>query len=120
MWVEKTFRGRVCPKLVEICSTSYKADYQLIAKADEPKYCRTETVADEQKRILPQTIELPPLLREFIAKETGNESPTLKIKIKANREKIARVALDGEVPTIALTIGLGQPASLRLYKGLNL
>lgn len=119
MWVKKTFRGRTSPKLVEICSTSYKADYQLIPKADESKYC-TGVKSPTEQRILPPTIELPPLLREFIEKETGNSNPELKVKIKANREKIARVAQDGETPTIPLTMGLGKPSSLRLYKGLNL
>lgn len=118
VFVEKTFRGRTHPKLVEICSTSYKTDYQLVAKDQESTVCKKIEVKDE--RILPRTIEFPPLLREFIARETGNQNPEIMVKIKANREKIARVANEGETPNIVVTMGLGKPCSPRLYKGLNI
>lgn len=116
--VEKTFRGRTNPQLVEIYSASYKADYRLIPKSEENAFCKP--IEKIEERILPQTIEFPPLLREFIVRETGNANPLLRVKIKSNREKIARVAKNGEKPTIALTMGLGKPCSPRLYKGLDI
>lgn len=118
VFVEKTFRGRTYPKLVEICSSSYKTDYHLVAKDQESTVCKNIDSKDE--RILPRTIELPPLLREFIARETGNQNPETNVKIKANREKIARVAKEGETPNLMVTMGLGKPCSPRLYKGLNI
>lgn len=117
--VEKTFRGRTHPKLIEIYSTSYKADYVLVPKDDEQKIIN-QSVATPAERILPQTMEFPPLLREFVERETGQSNPQLAVKIKANREKLARVALDGEKPTVTLSMGLGKPISPKLYKGISL
>lgn len=117
VFVEKTFRGTTCPRLVEICSTSYKADYLLVPKHQEEALLNSPPAKVE--RILPQTMEFPALLREFIVRETGQQNPQLPVRIKANREKIARIAADGEVPNVALTMGLGKPISPRLYKGLN-
>lgn len=116
VFVEKTFRGRTSPKLIEICGTSYKADYLLVPKDQEHTLHKTQTI---EERILPRTIEFPPLLRELIKRETGQENPLLPVRIKANREKIARLANEGEVPNVSLSMGLGKPISPRLYKGLN-
>lgn len=117
VFVEKTFRGRTSPKLVEICSTSYKADYLLVPKDQEADLLSTPPA---QERILPRTMEFPPLLREFIKRETGQANPQLPVRIKANREKIARLAGDGEVPNVSLSMSLGKPISPRLFKGLDL
>lgn len=116
MWVEKTFRGRTLPKLVEIYSTSYKPDYQLVPKNKEAEVCLPWKEPDF--RILPRHIEFPPLFREFIVKETGQQNPQLKVKIKLNREKLVRIAKDGEMPNVDLGMGLGKPASPNLYKHL--
>lgn len=113
MFVEKTFRGRTLPNLVEIFRTSYKTDYQLIPKNEEAKVCRPWK--EPEIKILPQTIEFPPLLREFIVKETGQQNPQLKVKIKRGREKLVRVAEDGEMPNVELGMSLGKPASPKLY-----
>ncbi|KAJ6639962.1 28S ribosomal protein S34, mitochondrial [Pseudolycoriella hygida] len=114
VWVEKTFRGRTLEKLVEIHSTSYKTDYLLIPKNKEAEVCRPFKLPEP--KILPQTIEFPPLLREFIKKETGQENPLLTMSIESSREKTYRVAKDGETPTIQVSMSLGQPASPNLYK----
>lgn len=114
--VEKTFRGRTLPKLVEIYGTSYKTDYQLIPKNKEAEVCRPWK--EPEIKILPQNIDFPPLLREFIVKETGQQNPQLKIRIKPNREKLVRVAVDGETPTVDMSMSLGTPASPNLYKHL--
>lgn len=119
VFVEKTFRGRTLPNLVEICSTSYKADYLLVPKDQEQIVCSATDNA-QPERILPQFMDMPPLLREFVERETGQRNPQMPVKIKVNREKLARIALDGEKPTVTLTIGLGTPVSPRLYKGLKL
>lgn len=81
--------------------------------------CRVSAV-HQPERILPKTMDMPPLLREFVERETGQRNPQLPVKIKANREKLARIALDGEQPTMELNINLGTPVSPRLYKGLKL
>lgn len=114
VFVEKTFRGRTLPKLVEIYGASYKTDYQLVPKSEESEVCRPWK--EPEIKILPQTIEFPPLLREFIVKETGQQNPQLKIKIKPAREKLVRVAEDGETPNTEISMSLGKPASPNLYK----
>lgn len=64
VWAEKVFRGRKYPKIVEICSASYKPDYRLIPKDEEESYCKTDSLGTLEKiNILPQTIPFPPLLR---------------------------------------------------------
>lgn len=115
--VEQVFRGRHREKLHEICSTSYKADYQLVPKDQEFKYLQNTKSHDIS--ILPKTMEFPPLLRQFIFNETGNQNPVLHVKIQKCIAKTTRIAKDDEKPNVECTIGLGKPISLELYKGLN-
>ncbi|XP_058462638.1 small ribosomal subunit protein mS34 [Malaya genurostris] len=110
--VEKTFRGRTYPKLVVIESVSYKADYRLLPKHEEESYCRT---VERQEGIVSREIELPPLLREFVHKETGKINPKIPVKIKPGHNNIYRLAKEGETPTIEIPMGLGKPASPNLY-----
>ncbi len=117
VFVEKTFRGRTLPKPVEILSTSYKTDYQLIPKNKEAEVCRP--CKEPQIKILPQNIEFPPLLREFVIKETGQPNPQLKVIVMRGREKLVRVAEDGETPNAEVSMSLGTPASPNLYKHLQ-
>jgi small subunit ribosomal protein S34 len=64
IWAEKVFRGRKYPKIVEVCSASYKADYRLLPKDEEEAYCKTDSqVTLEKVKILPRTMPFPPLLR---------------------------------------------------------
>lgn len=64
VWAEKVFRGRKYPKIVEVCSVSYKADYRLIPKDEEEEYCKTEShLTLEKVKILPRAVPFPPLLR---------------------------------------------------------
>lgn len=68
VWVEKTFRGRKLPALTEIHRTSYKPDYQLISKKEEALLLaavKDLNVTD----ILPNKIEMPPLMQKFIEQE---------------------------------------------------
>lgn len=46
--VEKVFRGRKYKNLVDICSTSYKADYKLIPKSEEENFCKIDKVSEEK------------------------------------------------------------------------
>jgi small subunit ribosomal protein S34 len=64
VWAEKVFRGRKYPKIVEVCSVSYKADYRLIPKDEEEEYCKTEShLTMDKVKVLPRTVPFPPLLR---------------------------------------------------------
>lgn len=119
--VENTFRGQKSHQLVQLLSTSYKADYQLIPKSKESEYIkRAEAVPQPEQKILPATIECPPLLREFIAAETGQSNAQIPTKILKFKRKTLRIARDGETPNMSISMGLGTPASPNLYKGLDL
>ncbi|XP_049318191.1 uncharacterized protein LOC105234007 [Bactrocera dorsalis] len=113
--VEKTWRGVINPKPVTIYRTSYKPDYELIPKEEESKYTNNTKKVSEQ--ILANSIEFPPLLREFIRQETGVKEPLMKVHHKVNHNKLTRLAKEGEKPTIECTMGLGTPASPKLYEG---
>lgn len=70
VWVEKTFRGRKLPSVTEIYRTSYKTDYRLIPRNEEANLLAL--VEDEHsypKVILPNSIEMPPLMKKFIVKD---------------------------------------------------
>jgi small subunit ribosomal protein S34 len=116
--VEKTFRGRKYPKLVEIESVSYKTDYRLLSKVDESLYCKI--AAESVDKILAPTIELPPLLRAFIEKETNQKNPTTKVIIQQSRDNVYRLAKDDEKPNSFLEMGVGKPISMRFYEGIDL
>jgi len=70
--------------------------------------------------VLPTKIDLPPLLRELVSEETGNPNPQMKVHYKLTHNKLARLAKDGEKPTINFELGLGQPkpVSAKLYEGI--
>ncbi|EDW30395.1 GL17855 [Drosophila persimilis] len=116
--VEKTWRGVTQPKPVEIYSTSYKADYELVPQAEEAKFL------SNQKKVapvvLPTKIDLPPLLREYVKEETGEANPFMKVHFKKTPNKLARMAEAGEEPTLKVSMDLGQPKSVssKLYEGL--
>lgn len=113
MTVEKTFRGRQYPKPIEIFSASYKADYQLIPKHEEAEFCKLSTPSRVEK-ILPTEIDLPPLLRAFVEKETGVKNPKIPLKLKHTKEKFYRLAKDGEQPTINVEMALDPSLNERL------
>lgn len=115
--VEKTWRGVTLPKPIEIYSASYKADYELVDKEDEHKYLQNTNKVSE--KVMSNEVEFPPLLREFIADETGQQNPKMKVHFKKNDNKFVRLAKDGEKPTIQMVMGLGQPSEpgKKLYEG---
>ncbi|XP_034484173.1 28S ribosomal protein S34, mitochondrial [Drosophila innubila] len=116
--VEKTWRGVKQPKPVEIYSTSYKADYELVPTEEEHKYL--QNAKQVQPVILPTKIEFPPLLREYIKDETGAANPLMNVHFKKTHNKQARLAQPGEKPTLQVSMDLGQPkpVSAKLYEGL--
>ncbi|KAM3966261.1 mitochondrial ribosomal protein S34 [Aphomia sociella] len=125
VWVEKTFRGRKLPNLTEIYRTSYKPDYRLIPKNEEATLLAS--VGKERPEVvLPNTIEMPPLMKKFIVKD--HEKKGLEIMkefvmpLTYNRSpnRVQRIAKPGEKPTVEFTMGLGKPASPSLYEGVSL
>ncbi|XP_041986233.1 28S ribosomal protein S34, mitochondrial [Aricia agestis] len=127
VWVEKTFRGYTHDKLTEIYRTSYKPDYKLIPKHEEEKLINSITNKHHfSDVILPNKIEMPPLMKEFIVKDherkglktlTDFEMP-LRYNYSPNR--VMRIAKGDEKPTVKFTMGLGKPVSLSLYAGVQL
>lgn len=105
-------------KPIEIFRTSYKADYELVDKEDEPKFLQNSKKVDE--KILANLVELPPLLREFVVDATGQQNPMMKVHFKENDNKFVRLAKEGETPNIQMVMSLGQPAPVaeKLYEGL--
>lgn len=122
VWIEKVFRGRRYPRLIELCSASYKADYRLVPKSEEQELIARANATPPQVRVISNTVPFPPLLKDMILKEMKQagketvEEPRLKLIIKNGRDNIARLAGDGEEPTIVVEQGLGKPADPELYK----
>ena len=101
---------------MEIYSASYKTDYRLLSKSEESDYCK---IVDCKEKIIPNTMDFPPLLKHFLIQETGKSAADLKLKVvhKEGRDKTSRLAKDGETPNINLSINVGRPSSANLYGG---
>lgn len=61
-WAEKVFRGRRYPKLVDLCSVSYKPDFRLIHKDEEEEWYKRMAECKPKERIYDPFTQLPPLL----------------------------------------------------------
>lgn len=124
MYVEKVFRGQKFPDTL-IMRASYKADYRLVPKDEEAKYCDIAVVKKEE-RVFPRTTVFPPLMRELIlreAKASGaelKEEPKLLLKYQTGVNNHIRIAEEGETPNVEFGVGLGTPASPSLYEGIKL
>nr|CAD7596660.1 unnamed protein product [Timema genevievae] len=120
--IERVFRGRKYPKPVGLYSVSYKADYRLLHKDEEADYCSFDPVEEKPERILPRTALFPPLFRELIVREMKargeplSKEPLLEMRYHKGPCTVARIAREGEVPTVAVGPGLGIPASPQLYQ----
>lgn len=116
---EKVFRGRKYDKLSRLESATYKADFRLLSKKEEAEYC---VVAPREEKLIAPYMEFPPLLKEFIMKETGRSDVKLKVAHKPNPESISRLAKEGENPTVEVAMGIGKPhpSGAILYEGLNI
>ncbi|XP_014279247.1 small ribosomal subunit protein mS34 [Halyomorpha halys] len=102
-WVEKVFRGRRYPKLIELHRVSYKADYRLISKTDEKALWDKVSSFQSEVKVLPSSKPFPPLLTELIkeemeAKNMTHTDPSLKLKVKRGRENFYKTAQENEVP----------------------
>ncbi|XP_059054089.1 uncharacterized protein LOC131848298 [Achroia grisella] len=127
IWVEKTFRGKKLPNLTEIYRTSYKPDYKLIPKDEEEiLFASVDKVQKPSEVILPNTIEMPPLMRKFIVKDHEKKGLEpmkefiIPISYQHSPNRVQRIAKPGEKPTLVFTMGLGKPASPSLYEGVPL
>lgn len=118
--VEKVFRGRKYEKPVWIESASYKTDYRLLSKKEEIDYCKIQMSDAENIKLIDPQMEFPPLLKEFLIKETGNENIKLDVYLKRGHNKFYRLAKEGEKPNVTIPMNIGKPASPSLYKGLDL
>lgn len=113
------FRGVRSPQPVPILRTSYKADYILIPKDKENEYTGgVDFSVKVNEKILPRDIDFPPLLRQFLVKETGNQNLRLKLNYVQGPENLYRVAEEGEKPTVEFAPGLGVPTSPNLFKNI--
>lgn len=118
---EKTFRGIKQEKIVQLQSATYKADHFLVPKHKEAEFCKTVPV---KTRIFPREMEFPPLMKEFIIRQTKmdakNKEPKMIIKYNHTGFKTYRVAEEGETPTEPEpSIGLGTPAAPSLYANIK-
>lgn len=123
--MEKVFRGVKYPNPVNMLNVSYKTDYRLIPKEQEKQFTSRPLKSLNEakgKKLLPQSMDLPPLLHRLISKETGNPHPKITVILNKTDENLYRFAEADETPTVQFppNMGLGQPVSPNLYKGLNL
>ncbi|XP_044752327.1 28S ribosomal protein S34, mitochondrial [Coccinella septempunctata] len=123
VYIDEVFRGNKCPEHSMINLASYKADYKLIPKDEEANYIDNKALAT---RIVPRTVELPPLLKELVIRENlANGDPAEKdneVEVAYVQGPYARyrIAKEGEKPDFEITMGLGTPASPSLYEGIGL
>lgn len=121
--MEKIFRGQKYPSPSKIDSAAYKKDYRLLSKKEEAEYCQ---LTERPVRIIDPMMELPPLLKVFVMKETGQANPKMKVhwtqKKKSPFNTVARVAKDGEKPNFEIPLGVGEPhpTGASLYEGIKL
>ncbi len=120
VWAQKVFRGRLYPKPLLLESATYKSDFKLLPKREEKDYCQIISDRTDELKIVASTMELPPLLKELVRRETGNENVRMNVRIKKSSNRFYRKAKEGETPTMELPIGIGKPLSPELYKGIEL
>ena len=109
----------IFPKPVWIMAASYKGDYKLLSKKEEADYC---TLSTRKEKIIAPFMELPPLLKEFVMKETGRSDVQMKVRHVPKTYSISRLANEGETPNVVVAMGVGKPhpTAVSLYEGLNI
>ncbi|KAF6202768.1 hypothetical protein GE061_003170 [Apolygus lucorum] len=105
--VEKVFRGQRYPNAIEMESQSYKSDFRLVPKHEEPNLWKAVEGVKVEEKILPAAVELPPLLKHLLqeeAKSSGTPTKEQKLKLVINRSgmKHYRVAAEGETPNVEI------------------
>lgn len=117
--MDKVFRGQKFEKPIWIRIASYKADYRLLSKKEEASYCK---ITPRDEKLIAPYMDLPPLLKEFVMKETGRSDVRMKVHHKWKLYSNARLAKEGETPNVEVAMGLGQPhpSVKTLYEGLSI
>jgi small subunit ribosomal protein S34 len=106
VWVEKVFRGKLYDKQFVIERTSYKSDYILLSKEQEKSYCNSNPI---KVKLIDPYMDLPPLLKELVSKETKQKNPQMKVRLNNSLFTNSRIAKEGEKPDVRLKMGLGDP-----------
>lgn len=71
------------------------------------------------QKLLQRQTEFPPLLKRFLAAETGDPNVKLELDYFCGPDSLYRVAKEGETPTVSFKSGLGTPVSPNLYKNVK-
>lgn len=107
--VETVFRGLKSPEPVYMNGSTYKADFELIPKAQEHLYVESN-VPPPPKKILPRTMDFPPLFSQILIRQMKakgiTEPEQLKLTIQYNitnmELKNYKIAEEGETPTVQI------------------
>jgi small subunit ribosomal protein S34 len=116
---EKVFRGRKYEKLVQIEGASYKTDYRLLSKKEEETYCQVLCSQTEKIKLIAPQMDFPPLLKEFLTKETGKNDIKMRVYLKKSHNKNHRLAQEGEKADVVIPIDIGNVVSPSLFEGLQ-
>lgn len=99
--------------------SSQTPDFKLLSRKEETEYCK---LINREEKIIAQFMDLPPLLREFVEKETSRKDIKIKVHHKDAVFKSARLAKEGEKPNVEVVMGIGKPhpKAVGLYEGLQI
>ena len=103
-------------------SVTYKKDYILLSKQEEAEYCQTSS---REIKLFDQFMDLPPLLKEFVMKETGRSDVKMRVQYKDKTwagYTHSRLAKEGEKPNMKIPLGIGKPhpTAASLYEGVKI
>ncbi|KAL5241148.1 hypothetical protein ACI65C_008558 [Semiaphis heraclei] len=87
---EKIFRGKLYKEPVEIYSVSYKPDYRLIPKDEEQLWWDRLANCKPREKIVPGSIELPPLMKLVLERDNKDSNIKLELKIRGGRDNVAQ------------------------------
>lgn len=117
--VERTFRGQKSPRPIQLDSATYKPDYLLIPKDQEHLYLEANVTLPE-KRLLPKTMDFPPLILHLIKQRlkakgvVSPEEPKLTIRYNETNmmHKKYRVVKEDETTMVELKFGVDKSSVL--------
>jgi len=118
-WWIKYFEGSGSKNLSGYLLHLTRVTTDCCQKKEETSYCK---IADREERIISPYMELPPLLKEFVMKETGRSDVKMKVVHKKKIYGNSRLASEGETPNVEVAMGVGKPhpTATSLYEGLNM
>uniref|UniRef100_A0A0V0G915 Putative mitochondrial ribosomal protein n=1 Tax=Triatoma dimidiata TaxID=72491 RepID=A0A0V0G915_TRIDM len=104
VYVEKVFRARRYPQVVEMESVTYKADYRLVPKSEEKSLWERVASIKQSERILPDNVPFPPLLNHMLEQERSSAAQALRLKliVKQGPDNFYRICKEEEIPTIQM------------------